>query len=205
MLEDSRRGSVQTVHGFCVSMLPHTRQISIFSSAVFSAAPSGAMICSRFLIRNSAARRADRGPSPGRRASNWIRRSISGPATAAGMLLSRGVAKARAPASPPPPAGEGQGGGICKDPCERTPSKPLPRKRGREQAASALTVVPFSHAANNKSVNAAAWCSEKRGLKQLHPGRQRQAAGDRFHLFLHHGFRLAARVRVGGHDQVLDD
>src|SRR5947209_3931496 len=79
-IEGSRRGSVHTVQGFCVSMLPQTRQISIFSSAVASALASGAMICSRFLIRNSAARRAERGPSPGRRASSWIRRSISGPA-----------------------------------------------------------------------------------------------------------------------------
>ena len=43
------------------------------------------MICSRFLIRNKAARRAERGPSPGNRASNAIRRSISGPATAVAM------------------------------------------------------------------------------------------------------------------------
>src|ERR1700740_2843342 len=63
-------------------MFPHTRQTSIFSSAVCIAAASGAMICSRFLMRKSAARRAERGPSPGKRASNWIRRSISGPATA---------------------------------------------------------------------------------------------------------------------------
>src|SRR4051812_585944 len=85
MIAGSRRTSVQTVHGFWLSMFPHTRQTSIFSSAVCIAAASGAMICSRFLIRNSAARRAERGPSPGRRASNWIRRSISGPATALGM------------------------------------------------------------------------------------------------------------------------
>src|SRR3954465_6814285 len=45
------------------------------------------MICSRFLIRNSAARRAELGPSPGSRASSAIRRSISGPATAVGMAL----------------------------------------------------------------------------------------------------------------------
>ena len=43
-----------------------------------TAAPSS---CSRFLMRCSAARRAERGPSPGRRARSWIRRSISGPAT----------------------------------------------------------------------------------------------------------------------------
>src|SRR5437016_1180929 len=85
MIEGSRRGSVHTLQGFCVSMLPHIRQIWILSMAVASAAASGAMICSRFLMRNSAARRAERGPSPGRRASSPIRRSISGPAAAVGM------------------------------------------------------------------------------------------------------------------------
>src|SRR5215813_11627912 len=85
MIEGSRRGSVQTVQGLLVSRLPQTLQIWIFSSAVVSAEASGAMICSRFLIRNSAARRAERGPRPGKRASSWIRRSISGPATAVGM------------------------------------------------------------------------------------------------------------------------
>src|SRR5262245_29303145 len=87
MTDASRRGSVHTVHGFCVSMLPHTRQISILSSAICSAEASGAISGSRFLIRNSAARRAERGPRPGRRASSWISRSISGPATALGTLL----------------------------------------------------------------------------------------------------------------------
>ena len=51
-------------------------------------AASGAISGSRFLIRCSAARRAERGPSPGRRASSWIRRSISGPATAGMLSLS---------------------------------------------------------------------------------------------------------------------
>src|SRR5262245_55437115 len=83
MMPPSRRTSVHTVHGFWVSILPQTRQISIFSSAVCMAAASGVMICSRFLMRNSAARRAERGPSPGSRASSWIRRSISGPAAVA--------------------------------------------------------------------------------------------------------------------------
>src|SRR6266852_6697550 len=85
MMLPSRRISVHTVHGFWVSILPHRRQISIFSSAVCIAAASGAMICSRFLMRKSAARRAERGPSPGRRESSWIRRSISGPAVVATM------------------------------------------------------------------------------------------------------------------------
>src|SRR5712692_5599173 len=86
MMPGSRRGSVYTVHGFWVSMFPQVRQIAIFSSASCMAAASGAMICSRFLMRKSAARRAERGPSPGSRASSWIRRSISGPAAAAGMV-----------------------------------------------------------------------------------------------------------------------
>ena len=31
MIDGSRRGSVQTVQGFCVSILPQVRQMSIFS------------------------------------------------------------------------------------------------------------------------------------------------------------------------------
>ncbi len=34
MIAGSRRGSVQTVQGFWLSILPHSRQTSIFSSAV---------------------------------------------------------------------------------------------------------------------------------------------------------------------------
>src|SRR4029077_9313193 len=82
MVEGSRRGSVQTVQGFWVSILPQVLQTWIFSIATCSAADSGVISASRFLIRCSAARRAERGPSPGNRANSWIRRSISGPATA---------------------------------------------------------------------------------------------------------------------------
>src|SRR5208283_5135765 len=85
MAEGSRRVSVQTVQGFRVSILPQILHTSILSIAVCNAAASGAISSSRFLIRNNAARRAERGPSPGRRASSWIRRSISGPATAVGI------------------------------------------------------------------------------------------------------------------------
>ena len=53
--------------------------------AVCIALVSGAISNSRFLMRCSAARRAERGPRPGSFASNWIRRSISGPATAVGI------------------------------------------------------------------------------------------------------------------------
>ena len=77
--------SVQTVQGFCVSILPQVLQMTIFSIAVCSAAASGAISNSRFLMRCSAARRAERGPRPGSRARSWIRRSISGPATAVGI------------------------------------------------------------------------------------------------------------------------
>src|SRR6185312_9470371 len=87
MIDGSRLASVQTVHGFCVSILPQVLQTSIFSIAVSSAEVSGAISSSRFLMRWSAARRAERGPKPGSRASSWIRRSISGPATAAGMSV----------------------------------------------------------------------------------------------------------------------
>src|SRR5262249_34786130 len=87
MAEASRRGSMHTVQGFCVSMLPQILQTSIFSIAACKAVDSGAIKASRFLTKNSAARRAERGPSPGRRASNWIKRSISGPAAMAGIVV----------------------------------------------------------------------------------------------------------------------
>src|SRR3954468_11179061 len=82
MIAGSRLRSVHTVQGFCVSILPQALQTSILSIATCSALDSGVISASRFLIRCSAARRAERGPRPGSRASNWIRRSISGPATA---------------------------------------------------------------------------------------------------------------------------
>src|SRR5260221_10343874 len=82
MIAPSRRGSVHTVHGFWVSMLPQVLQTWILSIATCNAPASGVISASRFLIRCSAARRAERGPRPGSRANSWIRRSISGPATA---------------------------------------------------------------------------------------------------------------------------
>src|ERR1700733_7155943 len=85
MMAGSRRGSVHTVQGFWVSILPQVLQAWILSIATCNAAESGVISASRFLIRCSAARRAERGPSPGSRASSWIRRSISGPATAAAI------------------------------------------------------------------------------------------------------------------------
>ena len=47
--------------------------LTIFSIAVCKAAASGAINGSRFLIRCSAARRAERGPSPGSLARSWMR------------------------------------------------------------------------------------------------------------------------------------
>src|SRR5215217_9499455 len=88
MIEGSRRGSVHTVQGFCVSILPQVLQTWIFSIATCNAPASGVISASRFLIKCSAARRAERGPSPGRRARSWIRRSISGPATDCGTRTS---------------------------------------------------------------------------------------------------------------------
>ena len=102
----SRRGSVQTVQGFCVSMLPQVLQTCTLSIATCSAGDSGDISASRFLIRCSAARRAERGPSPGNRASSWISRSISGPATADGISQARipAAASSRRSASPSFPA-----------------------------------------------------------------------------------------------------
>src|ERR1035438_660511 len=127
MMVGSRRGSVHTVQGSWVSILPQVLQTWILSIATCKAADSGVISASRFLIRCSAARLAERGPSPGSRAKSWIRRSISGPATAAAI------------------SGE------------------------------------------TKS------------------GRQTKSAGQRLHLLGHRGFRLAPRVIMRGHQQVLED
>src|SRR3712207_2913066 len=80
-IDGSWRGSWHTVQGSAVSTLPQARHTTMRSRAVRMASDSGPSSCSRFLIRWSAARRAERGPSPGSRARSWIRRSISGPAT----------------------------------------------------------------------------------------------------------------------------
>src|SRR4051794_26979226 len=127
MIEPSRRGSVQTVQGFWVSILPQLLHTWILSIATCKAAVSGVISASRFLIRCSAARLAERGPSPGNRARSWIRRSISGPATAVAI-----------------------------------------------------------------SGKAQSWW-------------QTEPAGQRLHLFLHRGFRLAARVIMRGDQQIFED
>ena len=73
----SRRGSAQTVQGSDVSTLPQTEQTASVSLTRSSARSSGVSAASRFLSRCSTARRAERGPRPGRRASAWVRTSIS--------------------------------------------------------------------------------------------------------------------------------
>src|SRR5580698_7971344 len=127
MIAGSRRGSVHTVQGFWVSILPQVLQTWILSIATCSAEESGVIKASRFLIKCSAARRAERGPSPGSRAKSWIRRSISGPATAVAI------------------SGEAQ------------------------------------------------------------PRRQTQSAGQRLHLVLHRGFRLAAGIAERRDQEILEN
>src|SRR5918993_3113691 len=80
-MDGSRFGSRQMVQGSDVSTLPQDEHTTMRSLAMRMASLNGLSSVSRFLMRWSAARRAERGPKPGRRASSWIRRSISGPAT----------------------------------------------------------------------------------------------------------------------------
>ncbi len=69
------------VQGFSVSTLPQTRQTETAAAVSASALASGSISASFFLMSASAARRAERGPSPGSRARSWISRSISPPTT----------------------------------------------------------------------------------------------------------------------------
>jgi hypothetical protein len=76
-------------HGIAIRVIVrHGQRIRNTLEIAAPADASGAMSCSRFLIRCSAARRAERGPKPGRRARSWIRRSISGPAVDLAMIES---------------------------------------------------------------------------------------------------------------------
>src|SRR3981189_694855 len=59
MIAPSRRGSVHTVQGFWVSILPQVLQTWILSIATCNAAESGVLRASRFLIRCRAPRRAE--------------------------------------------------------------------------------------------------------------------------------------------------
>src|SRR5690606_7409016 len=89
----ARRTSLQMVQGSTVSTLPQQEQTRTFSSASPMARLRGANSCSFFLIRCKAARRAERGPSPGTLARSWISRSISGPAIRLDMEPSHAVRK----------------------------------------------------------------------------------------------------------------
>ena len=81
----SRRVSAQTVQGSIVSTLPQTEQMASASATRSSALSKGVSAASRFLSRCSTARRAERGPSPGSRASAWVSASISWEAMAEGI------------------------------------------------------------------------------------------------------------------------
>ena len=82
---------LEAVYGRPYSELLALGTASFFAFGIFSlpagwiASASGARSVSRFLMSCRAARRAERGPRPGIRARSWIRRSISGPATACAM------------------------------------------------------------------------------------------------------------------------
>src|SRR4051794_14946477 len=67
-------------HGSWVSSEPQAEQVFTRAAASASASASGVRSCSRRLSSASAARLAERGPSPGSLARRPIRRSISGPA-----------------------------------------------------------------------------------------------------------------------------
>src|SRR5262245_32188482 len=232
MIEASRLPSVQTVHGLCVSILPQTLQTSIFSMAVSKAAASGAISNSRFLMRNSAARRAERGPRPGSRASSWIRRSISGPAAAVGMKRRRSFSLLHA-------LRRRRSGAHRLDQLTQTEQAALVldsgshlRHGGLEIGREAILVddalMHQEAAGQDVTCQEARDCGRQRlcidfffhwppsGLppdlpagqvnsEQLEPGRQRQAAGDGFHLLLQHRLGLAPRVAEGGNDEVLHD
>jgi hypothetical protein len=83
----SRRGTVQIVQGSAVSTLPHVVQTRTYSTASAMACANGWSNCSFYLMSWRAARRAERGPSPGTLARSWIRRWISGPAIRLDMAV----------------------------------------------------------------------------------------------------------------------
>src|SRR6185437_472388 len=80
MISGSRCGSAQILHGSLVSRLPQVVQLVTALAALSIASARGIMIVSRFFSMVSAARRAERGPSPGSLARSWISLSISVPA-----------------------------------------------------------------------------------------------------------------------------
>src|SRR5580704_9057511 len=173
IMDGSRRASMHTAHGFCVSILPHTRQISIFSMAACKAAASGAISNSRFLIRNKAARRAERGPSPGSRANSAIRRSISGPAAMVGITgflffslspWGRGIGGLRPPflTGRTPMRSIGYGEGVR--PLGQSPLTPTlsPLGRGSAHALARSKLLPVRFRPQLEALNFAG-----RGFRQL--------------------------------------
>ena len=86
----SRVPSEQTVQGSRVSRAPQVVQARTLAAASARASARGVMSCSRRLSRVRAARRAERGPNPGRRDRRLISLSISGPADAAKAPASHG-------------------------------------------------------------------------------------------------------------------
>ena len=68
---------MQIAQGSVVSTLPQTEQIDSVLADILQRRSSGCSAVSRFFIRCSTARRAERGPRPGRRASAWASASIS--------------------------------------------------------------------------------------------------------------------------------
>ncbi len=79
MMERSRRSSRHRVQGSVESTLPQLEHSETLAAVSASASVSGANSLSWFLMRCRAARRAERGPSPGSLARSWISRSISVP------------------------------------------------------------------------------------------------------------------------------
>ena len=67
----------QIAQGSDVSTLPQIEQVESLSATLLERASSGSSAVSRFFIRCSTARRAERGPRPGSRASAWDSASIS--------------------------------------------------------------------------------------------------------------------------------
>src|SRR5258705_9524530 len=94
-----RSGSRHSTQGSAVSRLPQLEHCLSAAAALARASASGSSRVSRFFSSTKAARRAERGPSPGSLASNWMRRSIScpagEPATNASIRIRRACASAK--------------------------------------------------------------------------------------------------------------
>src|SRR5258706_6393588 len=93
-----RSGSRHSAQGSVVSRLPQLEHCLRAAAALARASASGSSRVSRFFSSANAARRAERGPSPGSLASNWMRRSISCPAGEPATNASIRIRRARAEA-----------------------------------------------------------------------------------------------------------